>query len=121
MHCGWPALARVQELLSGALREVLNRTLGDPILKMGIDPAKGESRAALLTCLLKSIVRKTTIIAMVMFDCNAMFSSKLLKRPFRFYRFIARQVLHEMDDAETGEVVHEDGRGMVPLRGKFTL
>jgi hypothetical protein len=121
MHCGWPSLAHVQELLSGALKEVLNRTLGDPILEMGVDPTKGESLAALLTCLSKSIVRKTTIIAMIMFDCNAMFSSKLHKHLFHIYRFVARQVLHEMDEAEMGEVVHEDGRGAVPLRGKFTL
>jgi hypothetical protein len=65
MHYGWPALVRVQELLLGALGEVPNRTLGDPILEMGIDPKKAELLAALLTCLLsKSIVQKTTIIAM---------------------------------------------------------
>jgi hypothetical protein len=89
MHCGWPALARMQELLSGALEEVLNRMLGNPILEMGVDPAKGELLAALLTCLSKIIVRKMTIIAMVMFDCDTMFSSKLLKRLFCFYRFVA--------------------------------
>jgi hypothetical protein len=57
----------------------------------------------------------------VMFDCDAMFSSKLLKCLFCFHHFDARQVLHEMDKAETREVVHEDGCGMVPLGGKFTL
>jgi hypothetical protein len=111
----------MQELLLGALGEVPNRTLGNPILEIGVDPAKGESLAALLTCLSKRIGRKTTIIAMVMFDCNAMFSSKLLKCLFRFYRFITQQVLHEMDKAETREVVHKDGCGAVPFRGKFTL
>ena len=121
MHCGWPALVRMQELLLDALGEVSNCTLGNPILEMGVDPTKGESLAALLTCLSKSIVRKTTIIAMIMFDCNAMFSSELLKRLFCFYCFVALQLLHELDKAETGEVVHEDGRGAVPLRGKFTL
>jgi hypothetical protein len=121
MHCGWPALACVQELLLGALREVSNHTLDDSILEMGIDPAKGELLAALLTCLSKSIVHKTTIIAMVMFDYNAMFSSKLLKCLFHFYCYVARHVLHERDEAETGEVIHKDRCNAVPLRGKFTL
>ncbi len=121
MHCSWPALARVQELLSGTLREVPNCTLGDPILEMGVEPAKGESLAALLTCLSKRIVCKTIIIVMVMLDCNAMFISELLKRLFCFYCFVALQLLHELDKAETGEVVHEDGCGAVSLRGKFIL
>jgi hypothetical protein len=88
MHCGWPALACVQELLSGALGEVPNCTFGDPILEMGVDPAKGESLVALLTCLSKIIFRKTTIVAMVMLYCNAVFSSVLLKCIFCFYRFV---------------------------------
>jgi hypothetical protein len=75
MHRGWPALGRVQELLSGALGEVPNCTLGNLILEMGVDSAKGESLAALLTCLSKGIFHKTTIIAMVMLDCDDMFSS----------------------------------------------
>ncbi len=54
---------------------------------MGIDPAKRESLAALLTCLTKSIVWKITIIAMVMFYCNAVFSSVLLECIFCFYCF----------------------------------
>jgi hypothetical protein len=48
MHFGWPALARMQELLSGALGEVPNCALGDSILDMGVDPAKGQSLVALL-------------------------------------------------------------------------
>jgi hypothetical protein len=51
---------------------------GDPILEMGVDPVKSESLAALLTCLSKSIVRKTAIVAMVVLDCNAVFGSILL-------------------------------------------
>jgi hypothetical protein len=88
MHCGWPALARMQELLSGTLGEVLNRTFGNPILEMSVDPAKAESLAALFTCLSKSIDHKTTIIAMVMLDRDAVFSSVLLKCIFCFYCFV---------------------------------
>ncbi len=86
MHCGRPALARVQDLLSGALGEVPNSTFSDPILEMGVDPAKGESLAALLTCLPKSIVRKTAIVAMVVLDCDAVFGGELLIL-LCFYRF----------------------------------
>ncbi len=78
MHCSWPVLECVQELLSGALGEVPNCALSNSILEMGVDLSKGESLAALLKCLLKSVVHKTTIIAMVMFDCDTMFSSKPL-------------------------------------------
>jgi hypothetical protein len=88
MHCGWPALARVQELLLSALGEVPNCTFGNPILEMGVDPAKGKLLAALLTCLSKNIVRKTTIVAMIVLYCNSVFSSVLLECIFCFYRFI---------------------------------
>jgi hypothetical protein len=43
----------MQELLSGALREFPDGTLGNSILEMRIDPAEGELLLVLLACLLE--------------------------------------------------------------------
>ncbi len=58
-------------MLLGALGEVPDSTFGNSILEMGVDPTIGELLAAQLTCLLKRIVCKTAIVAMVVLDCNA--------------------------------------------------
>jgi hypothetical protein len=54
----------MQELLSGALREVPDGTLGNSILEMRIDPTEGELLLVLLAWL-ECIVCKSTIVAMV--------------------------------------------------------
>ncbi len=69
----------MQELLLGALQKVPDGTLGNSILEMRIDPAEGELLLALLTCLLECIVRKLTIVAMVVFDGYAVLGGKLLE------------------------------------------
>jgi hypothetical protein len=69
----------MQELLLGALQEVPDGTLGNSILGMRIDPAEGELLLVLLACLLECIVRKSTIVAMVVFDGYAVLGGELLK------------------------------------------
>ncbi len=121
VHCRWQLLACMQELLSGAFREVLDGTLGNSILEMHIDPAEGELLLVLLACLLECIVRKSTIVAMVVFDGYTVLGSKSLKCFFCFYCFVGRQVLHQMDVLKAGEMVDEDGCGTVPLGGEFAF
>jgi hypothetical protein len=56
----------VQRLLACALGEVADAALGGAILEMGVDTAKGELLARILTCLLKSVVGELPIVAMAM-------------------------------------------------------
>jgi hypothetical protein len=78
----------MQELLSGALREVPDGTLGNSILEMRIDPAEGELLLVLLACLLEYIARKSTIVAMVVFDGHAVLGGKSLECFLCFYCFV---------------------------------
>ncbi len=111
----------MQELLLGALREVPDGTLVNSILEMRIDPAEGELLLVLVACLLECIVRKLTIVAMVVFDGYAVLGSELLECFLCFYCFVGQQVLHQMDVLKAGEMVDEDGCGTVPLGDKFAF
>ncbi len=93
--------------------------LGNSVLQMRIDPPEGELLLVLVACLLECIVRKSTIVAMVVFDGYAMFGGELLECFLCFYHFIGRQVLHQMDVSKAGEMVDKDGCGTVPLGGEF--
>ena len=84
----------MQELLSGALQEVADGMLGNSILEMRNDPAEGELLLVLLACLLECIVRKSTIVAMVVFDGYAVLGGELLECFLCLYRFVGRQILH---------------------------
>ncbi len=80
MHCCWPALACVQQLLAGAVGEVADGTFCDSILEMGVDATEGELLIALLAGLLEGIVGKAAIVAMVVADDDPMLGGKLLER-----------------------------------------
>jgi hypothetical protein len=79
VYCRWPALVGVQELLPGALREVPDHALGNSILKVRIYPTEGKSLIALFACLFESIVRKSAIVAVIMFNRHAVFGSELFR------------------------------------------
>jgi hypothetical protein len=72
-------LAGVQELLLGALREVPDRALGDSILKVRIYPTEGKLLIALFACLFESVVSKSAIVAVIMFNRHAVFGNKSFK------------------------------------------
>ncbi len=79
MHCRWPALARMQQLLAGAVGEVADGAFCNSILEMGVDTAEGELLVALLAGLFEGVVGKSAIVAMVVADGDAMLGSKLLE------------------------------------------
>ncbi len=78
----------MQDLLSGALREVPDGMLGNSILEMRIDPAEGELLLVLLACLLECIVRKSTIVTMVVIDGYAVLGGESLECFLCFYCFV---------------------------------
>jgi hypothetical protein len=73
--CLRPALMCVKKLLPGALRQISDGSLCYFILKVGIDPAEGESLIALLVHHLEVVVGKLTIVTVVMLDPDAVLGS----------------------------------------------
>ncbi len=56
VHCCRSSSPGMQQLLACAPREVANAALGDTILEMGIDAAKGELLTRVVACLFEGIV-----------------------------------------------------------------
>jgi hypothetical protein len=56
----------VKELLPGVLGEISDSSFCYSILKVGIDPAEGESLLALLARQLEVVVGKPSIVAVIM-------------------------------------------------------
>ncbi len=82
-----PALVCMKKLFSGTLGQVLDGSFCYCILKVGIDPAEGESLFALLAPHLEVIVSKSFIVTVVMLHPDAMLGSKLFKCLLGFNRF----------------------------------
>ncbi len=71
------------------------------ILKVGIDPAEGESLIALLTHHLDVVVGKSNIVTVVMLDPDAMMGSKLFKCLLGFNCFRRVEIAcHEVNKDE---------------------
>ena len=66
VHRCRPSSPGVQQLLAGALGEVSDAALGNTILEVGIDAAKGKLLTSVLACLLKGVVGESPIVAMIM-------------------------------------------------------
>ena len=56
VHRCRPSSLGMQQLLACALGEVANAALGDTILEMGIDAAKGEWLTSVVACLFEGVV-----------------------------------------------------------------
>ena len=56
MHCCGPSSPDMQHLLACALGEVANAALGDTILEVGVDAAKGKLLTSVVACLLEGVV-----------------------------------------------------------------
>ena len=80
MHCCRPAGAGVQQLLARVLGEVTDCALGNSILKMSVHARKGELLVARLACLFESVVRKLSIITVIMLNSHTVLTCKLFER-----------------------------------------
>jgi hypothetical protein len=81
---GWPALARMEELLSCTLPKVLDGFLCYAILEVGVDPTEGELLPLGTAAVLEGIVCKSSNVAMVVEDVDAVLLGKVLKGSFGF-------------------------------------
>jgi hypothetical protein len=81
---GRPALVRVKELLSCTFLEVPDVLFCNAILEMGIDPTEGETLPLCTAAVLEGVVCKSSIVAVVVEDMDAMLLSKVLEGSFCF-------------------------------------
>ena len=119
MNCCRPAGVRVQELLARAVGEVTNRAFCDPILKMGVYSAQSESLPRCLACLFEGVVLKSAIVAVIVRNFDAVVGCELLKGTLGFDCFVGSEILHQMDETQSGIMVDEDGGAFVAAIGKF--
>ncbi len=76
---GRPSLVRMEELLPCTLAEVLDGFFRDAILEVGIDPTKGKTLLLCTAAVLERVVRKLSIVAVVVEDADAVLLGKVFK------------------------------------------
>ncbi len=76
---GRPLLACMEELLPCALSEVPDGLFCDAILEVGIDPTEGEMLPLCTAAVLKGVVCKSSIVAVVVEDTDAVLLGKVLE------------------------------------------
>ncbi len=64
---------RMEQLLVHAFQEVLDGSLGNAILEVGVYPTKGELLPCVVACLLEGIVVEASVVAMVVEDFDSVF------------------------------------------------
>ncbi len=74
---GRPSLARMEELLACTLSKVPDGLLCNTILEVGIDPTEGESLPLCTAAVFDVFVCKSSIVAVVVEDADAVLLAKL--------------------------------------------
>ena len=95
--------------------------LGNPILEMGIHAAKGELLPCLLACLLECVVGKSAVVAVIMFDSDATLCCKFLECLFCLQCFGRSLRCHEMNIAQSREVIDKDCAIIISASCKFAF
>ncbi len=82
---GWrPAITRMEELLLCTLSEIHDGLFCDAILEVGVDPTEGETLPLCTAAVLEGVVCKSSVVAMVVEDADAVLLGKVLKGLFGF-------------------------------------
>jgi hypothetical protein len=76
---GRPSLVRVEELLPCTISKVPDGFLCNAILEVGIDPTEGESLSLCTAAVFDGIVCKSSIVAVVVEDLDAVLLSKVFE------------------------------------------
>ena len=84
---GRPALARMEELLPRTLPEISDGFLCNAILEVGIDPTEGESLTFGTAAALEGVVCKSSNVAVVVEDTDAVLLGKVPEGLLGFHCF----------------------------------
>jgi hypothetical protein len=111
----------MEELLPRTLPEISDGFLCNAILEVGIDPTEGESLSFCNAAVLEGIVCKSSVVAVVVEDADAVLLGKVFKGLLGFHGFLGGKLGHQMDVLEPGVVVHKDGGRCVAPLGECPL
>jgi hypothetical protein len=111
----------MEELLPRTLPEISDGFLCNAILEVGIDPTEGELLSFGTAAVLEGVVCKTSVVAVVVEDADAVLFGEVLKGSLGIHGFLGGELHHQMDVLEPGVVVHEDGGHCVALLGECPL
>ena len=92
-----PALARMEELLPCTLSEIPDGFLGNAILEVGVDPTEGESLPFGTAAVLEAVVRKLSVVAVVVEDAYPVLLGEVFKGLFSFHGLLRGKLGHEVD------------------------
>ena len=81
---GRPSLVRMEELLPCTLSEVPDGFFCNAILDMDVDPTDGETLPLCTAAVLEGVVCKSSIVAVVVKDTDAVLLGKVLEGSFCF-------------------------------------
>ena len=90
----------------------------DAILEVGVDATVGNCLSLLTAVLLEGVVCESSVVSMILLDSDAMISRKTLEGFFSLNCFVGGECRHQMDVAQSGEMVHKNGGGLVSLSGE---
>ena len=79
----------MQQLFPLGLSDIMDCSLSNAILKVGIDATIGELLLLLIAMCNEGIVHKASIVCMIVFDGNNVVGCELLESQFCFEGFIA--------------------------------
>ncbi len=94
---GQPLLTRMEELLPCTLLKVPDGLFCNAISEVGIDPTEGELLPLCTAAILEGIVCKSSVVAMVVEDADAVLLGKVLKGLFGFNHLFGGKLGHEVD------------------------
>ncbi len=77
-------MARMEELLPCTHSEVPDGLFPDAVLEIGVDPTEGETLPFCTAAVLEGVVGKSSIVAVVVEDTDAMLLGKVLEGSFGF-------------------------------------
>ncbi len=129
-QCIWPQCkvdslqplgARVEQSLAHVSQEVLDGSLSNAILEVGIYPTKGELLPCFMACLLEGVVVELSVVAIVVWVFDSVFCCVLLNDKLGSKCFVGLVVKLEVDKLEAAKVVDEDGGTLVVLLGEFAF
>jgi hypothetical protein len=90
----------MEELLPCTLVEIPDGFFCDAVLKVGIDPTKGEPLPLGTAAVLEDVVCKLSIVAVVVEDADVVLLGRVLKCSFGFHHFFGGELDHEIDVLE---------------------
>ncbi len=117
----WPSFVRIEELLPCTLSKVPDGLFCNAILEVGIDPTKGEPLSFGTVAVLEGVVCKSSVVAMVVEDADAVLFGKVLKGLFDFLYLFGGELGHKLDVLQSRVVVNKDDGRCIAFLGDCTL